>query len=183
MTELGSSGSYLSWASPQLGVEASGHVVDCQLANHPSWVVTPPRDTPLGGASWQGAFPYRRAPWPAVGGLGRKGALLGIAVARWRLQGGGYSWRLVCQKTHPFNVSLQGRQVQHKEKLGSGFFWKRHASSLICEGGPFPLPTINRRQPLVFWGSDGRVFLSEKHAYSEGKILYNCLGGNRVLAL
>jgi len=120
MTELGSSGSYLSWASPQLGVEASGHVVDCQLANHPSWVVTPPRDTPLGGASWQGAFPYRRAPWAAVGWLGRKGALLGI----WRLQDGGYKWRLflavdVSRDTPVHRVSSRNSSAAPGKGVGS----------------------------------------------------------------
>jgi len=62
MTELGCSRSYLSWVSPQLGVEAAEQAVGCQLANHLRWVVTSPRDMPLGSASWQGAFPSRRAP-------------------------------------------------------------------------------------------------------------------------
>ncbi|KAJ8447902.1 hypothetical protein Cgig2_012037 [Carnegiea gigantea] len=128
MTELGSSRSYLGWASPQLGVEAAGHAVGCQLANHPSWVVTPSRDTPLGGASWQGAFLSRRAPWTAVGGLGRKGALPWMAVARRRLQGGGYSWRLVCQETHPFIVPLQGIQVQRLGMELAAVAFKRCAS-------------------------------------------------------
>ncbi|KAJ8435142.1 hypothetical protein Cgig2_018970 [Carnegiea gigantea] len=105
MTGLGSSGSYLSWTSPQLGVEAVGQAVGCQRANHPTWVVTPPRDTPLGGTSWQGAFPSRHSPWVAVGGLGRKGALLEM-----RLQDGGYKVAVIlggwCVKRHTHSLCL-----------------------------------------------------------------------------
>ncbi|KAJ8426545.1 hypothetical protein Cgig2_002065 [Carnegiea gigantea] len=109
----------LGWASPQLGVEAAGYVVGCQLANHPSWVVTPPRDTPLGGAPWQGTCPAGTYLLAAVGGLAEETCPLGMAVVRWQLAKV-VTWRLVCQKTHSFIVTPQGKQAHHKEKLGSG---------------------------------------------------------------
>ncbi|KAJ8422503.1 hypothetical protein Cgig2_003663 [Carnegiea gigantea] len=143
MTELGSSGSYLSWASTQLGVEAAGQVMGCQLANHPSWVVTPPRDTPLGKTPFPQGMPVGQ-PWEE---WTERVHCLGFSSCKMTVAPGGFSWRL--RRTRS---SCLFKEFKCDTWEGSWQSWlsrdaslgdetrpvKRHAPSRVCERRPSP---------------------------------------------
>ncbi|KAJ8429654.1 hypothetical protein Cgig2_001650 [Carnegiea gigantea] len=119
MTKLGSSRSYVSWASPQRGVEVAGQVVGCQLANHPSWVVTPPRDTPLGKAPFSKGMPLR------VHCLGVGGCKMAVGKGGCKMAVGKGGW---CVKRHTRSSCLFKEYKAAQGEDGQQFLLKRCAS-------------------------------------------------------
>ena len=63
-------------------------------------------------------------PWE---GLAERVQCLGFSGCKMAVTSGGYSWRLVCQETHPFIVPLQGIQVQRLGRDLAAVAFKRCA--------------------------------------------------------
>ncbi|KAJ8443409.1 LOW QUALITY PROTEIN: hypothetical protein Cgig2_024186 [Carnegiea gigantea] len=161
--ELGSSRSYLRWASLQLGSWTCRRLP----AGQPPELVRPQGTrllkAPLGKAPAQQAH----ISWQPWEGWPKKHALWA-----WRLQGGGYKGGYLAigvSKGTPVHRDSSRKTSTTQGDVGQRFLLKRHASSRVSGGGPLPLPIINRRLALVFGNNAGRVFLSETHVCSEEK--------------